>query len=298
VDLTSLRRVKYALGVTSTTQDHILSRLVGAGSKQIVRWLRREDQVHGNGFELKSRIEYLDPRPGERVFYPLCFPIQSVTSIYSDGYGRYTGSEQVVDSTWFVIDSDSRSLSFIIIPQIPQWVGFPTVSRGIKITYTAGLAASPVVSSWTKSADAGGSLAIGNYILGADSRAVGYVTACAAGTLSYECLAGVFVAGETINAYAGIDGSLQNGSLRGPTDVSATLTANTALSLAESEPALVEAAEMHIRFLLTNRNNFENLTVTENGSTRVSRSDLKNVYDFLPEIKSMLAPYKNNLVTA
>lgn len=298
MNLTSLRRVKYALGLNKADQDHILSRLVGAASRQIAYYLRRMGKDGLDALQLKSRTEYIDPIPGQRTLYPRAFPITSITSIHTDSYGRYDGDESLVDADDYLIGSDLRSIHFSSLPSVPDYgSSLPTVPRGVRLIYTAGLAADPVVSSWTKSADVGGDLTVGHYILGGDSLAVGSITARAAGTISYECLAGIFQAAETLTEYRDLDFKLQDGGLKDPTGITATLTTQTANSLAEAEPALVEACEMHIRYLFKNRNDFENIIVSRDGENRVSRADLKNTYDFLPEIRSILEPYRNRLVT-
>lgn len=297
MNLTSPRRIKYALGVASTAQDAILSRLIGLASKQISYELRRTDQAGGNGFELKSRIEYVNPKPSQRRFHLRAYPINSVSAVYVDATGRYDGSESLIASDQYLVDADSRSLTFLTDPFQPDWSGFLTSPKGMRITYTAGLAADPVISSWTKEADVGGTLAAGNYIYGQTSGSVGYLTARAAGTLSYECLAGEFVA-ETVAEYSTWHFDLQSQGPGAATGVSTVLTANTAQSLAEAHPALVEACEMHVRFLKTNRDSFENIQVTTDGATKTSRADLKNRYRFLPEILDAMEFYRNKLVIA
>jgi hypothetical protein len=298
VNLTSLRRVKYALGLNKTDQDHILSRLVGAASRQIAHYLKRMGQDGLDGLQLKSRTEYIDPIDGQRSFYPKAYPIQSITSIYTDGFGQYAGDETVVDSDDYLVGSDGRTIHFIRSPSHPDYLGnsFPVVARGVRLIYTAGLAADPVVSSWTKSADVGGSLTVGNYVQGVDSLSVGRITAAAAGTISFECLSSPFLPLETIREYSTWNFALQESGPGAPTEVSATLTACTSPSLAEAEPALVEACEMHIQFLRANRDSLQNVTVTNDGATKTSRQDLNTRYGFAPEIKDILDPYMNRLV--
>jgi len=131
MDLTSLRRVKYSLGITKTDQDHILSRLVGSASKQIVYWLRRLDNTGTEAIKLQSRTEYIDPIAGQRVFYPRAYPVSSITSIYGDTTGLYTGSEVALTSTQYLIGADGRSIILTADPSIPQWTTLvPVVPRG------------------------------------------------------------------------------------------------------------------------------------------------------------------------
>lgn len=299
MDLTSVRRVKFALGITKADEDRILAPLVGAASSQIARWLRRMDQSGGDALELKQRTEYLDPIPGERVIYPSAYPITSISSLYGDYTGRFTGDESQVSSDNYITSGDGRSIVMVSQPAVPTWVTqLPTCPRGVRLIYTGGLAADPVLSTWTKSADDGGSLTVDYYIRGESSLAFGRTTAASAGGITYEALSGTFLENETVKEYKRLDGSLVDGDMLDPTGVSFTLTACSARSLAESHPALVQACEMQVSYLRKNRDNFENLTVVQDGATRFSRADLKNRYDFLPEIVSLLAPYRNNLVRA
>lgn len=295
MDLTSLRRVKYTLGITKADEDQILAALVGTASKQISYWLRRLDQDQNDGLELKSRTEYFDPQSGQRRFYPRAYPLVSIASVYVDWTGLYTGQEILLSSTGYFLDSTLRSFTFQIQPLLPEWNGFLAAPRAMRIVYTAGLAADPVVSAWTKTADAGGTLSVGKYVRGELSSSIGYTRAAASGTISIECLAGKFLEGEVIKEYGRLDGSATDGGPAGDTGVTSTLLTCTARSLAETHPSLVFGCEMHIEHLRKNRSNFDNLTVTENGATRFSRSDMKNQYDFLPEIRSMLQPYQNRL---
>ena len=292
MDLTSLRRVKYTLNITKADEDPILAALVGSASKEIVWWLRRLDQSGEDGIELKSRVEYVDPTPGERTFWPLCYPIQSVTSVYTDGYGRYAGSEQLVDATWYYLGGELRTLAFVTVPRLPDWTGFPCVPRGMRLTYTAGLAVDPVLSVWTKT---GGTLTAGYFVRGETTGSIGRVSTTASGSLTIECLGGNFQA-ETVTEYKRLDGSAMDGGVLDASGQSCVLTACSSRCLAEAHPTLTMAAEMHVAFLRKNRDDFGNLTVSQDGATRFSRSDLKNTYEFMPEIRSLLAPYKNNLV--
>lgn len=294
MDLTSLRRVKYTLGITKADEDSLLSALVGSASREIAYWLRRVDRDGGDGLELKSRIEYIDPRPNQRRFYPWVYPIQSVTALWGDSLGRYEGLEQQVDPSNYLIDSDKRSIVLQWQPFWPQ-PGFVPTPRTLRLTYVAGLAADPVLSVWTKSLDTGGSLTAGNVVRGDLTGSLGYTVAVSAGSIAIECLSGKFQEGEIVREYSRLDGSMLDGGTKQATGITATLTTCTSRSLAESHPALVLACDRHIAHWKQNRDDFDNLTVNENGATRFSRMDMMIEYDFLPEIKSLLAPYKNRL---
>jgi hypothetical protein len=295
VNLTSLRRVKYALGVSTTAQDHILSGLIATTSKQIAKELRRLDQAGDDAFELKSRVEYPAFSLGQRRFYLRAYPIASVASVYVDSTGRYAGDESLVPADQYIIDADGRSITFTGLSLYPTDTDIRPASKGIRVTYTGGLAADPAVSAWTKGTDSGGSLTIGNYVHGVDSLSVGRITAAAAGTISIECLAGAFLPGETIREYSTWTFSTQDAGPGAPTDVSAVLTACTAESLAEAEPGLVMACESHVRFMRDNKDALQNVTTSNDGATKTSRQDLKTRYGFASEIMEMLELYRNKL---
>ncbi len=296
MNLTSLRRVKYALGVADTTKDHILSRLIGTTSKQIAKELRRIDLSGADALELRQRVEDFSPYPGQRRFYTRAYPIASIASIYVDSSGRYEGDESLIAADQYLIDADNRSITFSGLALGPNSdTGVLPASRGLRITYTGGLKADPVISSWTKGADSGGTLAVNNYVQGESSLSVGRITARAAGTISLELLSGAFEAAETIREYSTWKFAAQDAGPGAPTDVSAVLTTCTTQCLAEAEPGLVQACEMHVEYMHSNKGNLENITVSTDGATKTSRADLKNRYGFLPEVMDILELYRNKL---
>lgn len=296
MNLTSLARVKNALGINSTNEDGTLSRLILSASNQIARWLKRY-----NALQLTSRTEYFSPIAGQKVFYPEAYPITSITSVYTDATGAFSGSQTIVSSSDYFIGDDERSIVFkpgLIYSNSEigdsRFAAFP---HSLRIIYTGGLAASAVNSSWTKSADAGGTLAVGNYIQGETTKSVGVITARAAGTISYDCVFGAFEAGETITEYSTLTNSKGgNTALTAATGVTATLTAAASQSLAETYPDLVEACEMHVRYTRSNRDSFDNINVMQDGVSKVSRSDMQRDYFSMPEVRALLGHYKNKLV--
>lgn len=291
MNLTSLNRVKNALGVTSTDSDAVLSRLVSAASNRIAFYLRRED-----GIQYGTHTEYFSPARGQSVFRLKAYPVASVTSVYTDSTGLYTGSQALVTSTDYLISEDTKTLRFATTASInnPLLNAFGGVyPKSLKVTYIGGLAADPVVSSWTKSADTGGSLTVGYFVLGATSGAVAKITATAAGTISLENMYGAFVA-ETITEYTALDNALSNGNgINNASGVTATLTACTAQSLAEAYPDLTEAAEMYVRYLWKNRDNFGNVLVSRDGESRTSRADLRSDAVMTPEVRELCDTYRN-----
>jgi hypothetical protein len=291
--LTSLNRVKNALGITTTDSDGNLSRLIASSSKRIEYFLKRE-----NAIQLTTYTEYFNPYKGQSIFRLKAYPVSSIASVYTDSTGLYTGSQALVPSTDYVVGVDGKTLQFTT----GSWVNNPFLypfnggvyPKSLRVIYIGGLAADPVVSSWTKSADTGGTLAVGNYVLGAISGAVSKITAQAAGTISYESIYGLPVATETITEYDSLDNSLSGGlGVSNPTGVTATLTASTSLSLCESYPDLSMACELYVRYLFKNIDQFGNITVSRDGETRSSRSDNTSNSSLTPEVRELCEAYVN-----
>lgn len=296
MNLTSLNRVKNALGVTSTDNDAALSRLVSTASNRIAFYLRREGAI-----QYSTYIEYFNPFRGQSIFRLKAYPVASITSIYTDSTGQYTGNQTLVTSTDYIIGTDGKSVSFYVTAGINNPLLLPTQSgvyaKSLKIAYIGGIAADGVSSSWTKSADTGGTLAVNGYIKGGTSGAVGRITARASGTISYESIYGIFEAGETITEYLALDNSLSGGlGINNATGVTATLTASTALSLAETAPDLTEACEMYIRYLWRNKDTFGNITISRDGENRSSRSDMKTEVSLTPEVREIADTYRNRFI--
>lgn len=299
--LTSLNRVKNSLGITNTDQDGILLGLIPTASNRIAKSLKRHDAI-----EKKSRVEYFSPFAGQRTLRTQAYPIQSVTSIYVDSSGLFTGGETLVPSTSYIIAPDGRTIIFAVEAALVANATFPSPGgvypKSIRVTYIGGLAPSPVSSSWVKSADVAGTLAVGNFIQGQESQFIGLITARAALTISYENLRGIPVPGETIKEYRRANNAAQAGGLGAETGVTATLTSVSAVggidqqALAESHPDLVQAAEMQVEYLRANRGNFDKSTVSNDGATRFSRADFKNKYSFMPEIDDILDTYRNKVL--
>ena len=296
MNLTSLNRVKNALGVTSTDNDAALSRLVSTASNRIAFYLRRE-----NAIQYTTYTEYFNPYRDQSVFRLKAYPVASITSIYTDSTGLYTGSQALVTSTDYIIGTDNKSVWFNHTAGINNPLLSPTYSgvypKSLKVTYIGGIAADGVSSSWNKSADSGGTLAVANFIQGATSGAVGKITAMASGTISYESIYGVFQASETITEYSALDNSLSGGlGINNATGVTATLTANTALALAETAPDLTEGCEMYIRYLWRNKDTFGNITISRDGENRSSRSDMATETSLTPEVRELVDTYRNRFV--
>jgi len=296
MNLTSLARVKIALGISKDVEDGTLLRLIATASNRIAKWLKRE-----NALQLTSRTEYHSPSVGQAAIQLLAYPISSVTSVYTDSTGAWDGSQVLVPSSDYIISEDGRRIIFIngILFSNPTRPNsqFATFPKSVRVIYTGGLAASGTESSWVKSTDTGGTLAVGNYIKGETSSALGLIKARASTTITYECLYGIFEAGETITEYSDI--TVTGGGFcepTGATEVTATLTSSTSVSLAETYTDLTTACEMHVSYYRRNKESFENINVLQDGVTRSSRSDLQKDYFSLPETRDLLDTYKNKVM--
>ncbi len=278
--LTSVARAKASLGVSDSKEDGLMAQLVASASLRVASWLRRADSL-----ELKERVAIVSPFLDQRKFYLPAYPITSVASVKYDSTGLFTGSETTVTG-FFVVEGRA-----VVLP-----IGIPFVApNSVKITYTGGLAASATVSVWAKSADAGGTLTVGKYIQGATSGAIGRITAVSSGSVSYENLAGVFVA-EGITEYATYDAKLQGAGLSTTTGVTSTLTSATSVCLAEIAPDLVAAVEAQIRYKRSSRFNSEKTTTGNENDTNLSPTSLAVDVFSIPQVRDDLKPYKNTLV--
>lgn len=289
MNLTSLNRVKNALGITNTDSDGNLSRLIASSSKQIEYYLKRENAIQSTTY-----TEYFNPFRGQTVFRLKAYPVTSITSVYIDSTGLYTGSQTLVPSTGYIVGVDGKTLHLTGGYSNSNAYPFNGVyPKSLRVIYIGGLASDPVISSWTKSSDSGGTLAVNNYIKGESSGAVSKITARGDGTISYESIYGLHTA-ETITEYDSLDNSLSGGlGLSNPTGVTATLTAATSLSLAESYPDLTFACELYVRYLNKNIDQFGNITVSRDGETRSSRADNASNSSLTPEVRELCNAYIN-----
>lgn len=289
--LTSVERVKSSFGVTTNNEDLLLGQLIAASSKRIESYLKRPDAI-----ELKSRTLSISPKLGQRKFYFPAYPVTEIESIQFDQTGRFEGGESEI--TDYLLTDEGRSVTLVFSPsehRIVNGISF-TTPNSIQITYTGGLAAHGTRSIWAKGETTGDEFTVGNYLKGFTSGAIGRVLSAEETTVSLEIIGGVFEEDETVTEYAAYSSSLDSNGLSDETGSTAVLGERTTASLAELCPDLVEATEMHVRYLRTNRNGFENITTRIDGDTKNSRSDLQRDFFSIPEVRDMLEPYMNYLV--
>ena len=280
--LTSLERLKNSLGKTDGGSDSILSTALTIASGNVERYLRREGAL-----EHKSYTQYFSPIAGQRSFSLPAYPVSSITSVYTDYTGKYTGSESVIDAVNYMLDADGKTLVFQFQPNclnLYNWT--PSGQKSLRIIYVAGLASDPVKSIWTSSTTAG--MTPGKFIQGAISGAAAVIQAVGATSITYRSIFGVFQASETITEYTTLSNALQGGGFATATGQTATLTTCTAQSLAEAYPALVGAVEMECQYLFANWKNFSNIRVSIEGVEKTSRSDMRVEYKLTPEVREAL----------
>ena len=153
----------------------------------------------------------------------------------------------------------------------------------------------PVLSVWTSTTAA--LMTVGNFIQGAFSLAVGQITAVGTGGISYRSVGGIFQPGEVITEYAGFSNSLTTSGPTGPTGQTATLTACTTQSLAESNPDLVSACELFVQYLKSNKTGFNLSNATLDSATKFSLGDMQRDFFANPLVRDLLRPYQNELDT-
>ncbi len=293
MDLTSTRRVRMALGISTTDQDAILSRLVPSSSARVEDWLRRPD-----GIELRARTDTFSPYPEQNTFSLIGYPVTSISSVKIDPTGLYNGHEITLDSTTYTLDSMGRNL---ILFSDPLSVAFPNSSqvtyiqnypgqKSVRVAYTGGIAASATISVWSKAAS---SFTVGKYVTGNLSGCVAYITATSSLSISLELLAGRPIAGETLTEYTDMAFKLSQGGGSNATGVTAVLGTNTTPSLCDVAPSLVEGTEMFLMYLLRNRNTFEQGQLQQGIVGKQSASDRQKDFFSFPENRDMLDQYKD-----
>ena len=132
-DLTTLANVKQYLGVTVTTDDALLTRLITSASAWIQSYLNRT-------FALGSFTDVVDGNGSQRLILGN-YPIQSLVSVYC----REDGGT-AVDPSILVFDSTSITLvdPLSTIPTLAYRRRWPLGKSNITVNYTAGYATTPM----------------------------------------------------------------------------------------------------------------------------------------------------------
>lgn len=282
MNLTSLARTKYALGFNDEVNDGVLLRLIATSSDRIEGYLRRRKSL-----ELVERREYLNTTAGQRSFYLAAYPVASIASIEIDASGRYSGSEVDVSPSDYLLSADERQL---VLSRTCLSAAF----RGVRVTYTGGLAPSGTLSRWTTTEQEG--LHAGKYIQGAVSGALGRLVQVGEGFLRYDSIYGIFEPGEAVKQYPDWNFVLLERGPSGDSDGDGVLGERETENVAEKYPSLSEAAQQLVQYYWQNRDNLSNITTNFEGGSKISRSDLKTDFSFTPEIRDLLEDFRDRLI--
>lgn len=123
--LTSLANVKVQLGISVTTEDAFLERLINVASQQIERHCNRK-------FKSTAYTESFDGPMGNQIVLPQ-YPVTAIAGVWVDST-RVFASESQLDAT-DISDAD-QDLSRGLLRRVTGL--FPKGVRNIKVTFTAG----------------------------------------------------------------------------------------------------------------------------------------------------------------
>lgn len=278
LQLTSYNRIRRYVGASSALTDtkfdkQMLVNWILATSKQIETFL-------GRWLAIASYTEYFDTRTANDLeFLVKGYPISTLTSVYVSGDGLWEGEESVVDDCFI-----GRNNNSVLLPVSPSVFA----KKSHRVIYTGGLAYNGVRSVFTLTESAG-TWTVGNYVYGGTSEAVGIIKAVSATSMTVEVLYGIFEAAETLTEYTDEDlTSVVAGA-------SATLSAISQQSLAESYPDIIRACEIQVRHYWKHKDDFEASSTNKDG-TNQRRLGYEEKSILIPEAISLLMPYRNLVI--
>jgi hypothetical protein len=123
-DLTTLPAVKQWLGLTSTSDDALLTRMISAYSQHLQQWISRD-------LLSASYVEYYDGNGGNRLITPN-YPVTAVSAVYVDGVSIPAASG--VTGAGYRFSPDGIILN---------GYSFTRGMSNVQISYTAGFAVVP-----------------------------------------------------------------------------------------------------------------------------------------------------------
>lgn len=250
-----------------------------AQKQMIINWIlvasKQIETFLGRQLAITAYTEYFDTiTDRDCIFFVKGYPIVSLTDVFLDGEGKFDGGESEIVDCITGKNSDS-----VILPIPPSVKAF----KAIRVRYTGGLAyfgertlltVSGITGSWT----------VGKFITGTTSEAVGIVKAVTLTTITVEILYGIFEAGEALAQY-----DLED--LSGSSTATATLSAVTQQSLAETYPDIVRACEIQVRHYWKHKDDFE-LSSTSKDGTNQRRISLQDRSPLTAEVMALLTPYR------
>lgn len=272
--LTTVDRALLYLEVNDNASNRLkLLDWITSISSKIETWLQRDIQ-------LTSRTEYFDTVQNKREYFPKAIPIAASPAavVSRDPLGQYTGGETVLVADDDYIFSGSMRSVVLLTPRDPAF-------RGLRLVYTGGLASVTARSVFATSTGSG-TPAVGNYVQGQTSGSIGLLRAYAAGgAATIEVLAGIFEV-EQVKCYPTV-------LLNNDPTITFNITSVTTRSLVESDPAIVKAAEIELRYMYAHKDDFENAMTGKEGTQRRPVMTHFSRLPFLqPEAEALLSNYK------
>jgi hypothetical protein len=262
------RLLRYCGGDSILTDNAINRRQLGSWlpsiSDAVENWLNR-------GIEIKTITEYFDVNFNTNEFYPKQIPVISFTSVYSDSTGLWDGGESELSDDDYHAGTNNDSIVLTFARPYEA-------RRGLRAIYLGGLAYHGTQSVYA--ATITGTFTIGDFVHGGNSEAVGIVKAVTATSLTIEVLYGRFELGETVTEWATEDGI-------GAGTATAILTTATKLGIAEAYPEITRGVELQIRYMMKNKDRFEQGSVNKDG-TSSRRGSIENDSQLQPEATMML----------
>ena len=233
--------------------------------------------------EIGDKTEYYTLSSRRKQFWVKAPPIITLTDVYVDLEGLYTGRESIIPYCF-----PDEFLSSVRFPYAywMEWTGV----KSIRVRYNGGLASHAVNNSFTIPTGYTGTWAVGSYVSGGTSGAVGIVTAVVApspsfdATLTVETYYGVFTAGETLTQTTA-EGT-------GTATASGRLLTINDTSLVNAAPEIVMACDSQIRYMWKHTTDFENVGSQKDGTTTRAPILANHEWPLTPEVREMLNPYR------
>ncbi len=189
--LSSIRRLKlFCAGDNDTVLSDSLkiNRTLGI-------WLPSVSQAIENHLKrtlyLDQYTEFLDVKNGKTEYWVSANPIHSLIDVYEDSQSLWTGDEQEID------DPFVHQLKNSVV--MPFYFSY-AAQCALRIRYLGGMARHAVNSRYAASSSTG-TWAVGKYVKGGTSGAIGIVNAMSSGVLTIEVYYGQFSIGETVSQY-------------------------------------------------------------------------------------------------
>lgn len=278
MNLTSYERVRRYLAnqngtilTNSKANQRDIEIWIKAVSNQIEKkFLKRE-------LEIKERTEYYDTGYDQKEYFLKAYPILSISSVCVDYDGLYDGNEVEILDDDRTVGSDNSSV-VLLSSERPY-------ERGLRVIYTGGLAYDGVQSTYALES-VSGTWVVDNFCIGQDSGAVGIVNTVGDDELLIHVLNGSYEVGETLKCHI-------NENASDTSSISAILQSKTIEALCESYPEFSCAAEMQIRYMMYNKNNFEFQSYQKDATAMRKQEQLSTRSGLIEPAEDILQQHKN-----